>query len=614
MEDDDNSTEGGSSTYSAKEYAKDENFGDSYASQSYASESYASQSYASASQSRSYTSARESVASTHEGSAPHETYAYSSQANEYSARLSESTARLSKYTAENDRLLDEVSSLRLQIREMKNDRRELVRAHHESMSLLAAVSEEKLIEFQSKSQAEASDSKAAQEEALRTVLEMMERDCEERVQELDARLAEVEEEKKRAAMLQSEAARLAEEERENRAEVEEACRLAVEKLVKERESRSVEMKERSVREMELQRELEEMKELASEALRVPDGTGGRRDQAGRNEYEDEASYDDSYDSRRSGGSSYSGQQSDSGYRQQGGHQSPGEYISKRPPIFNNSNKHPSIFLDDNPKTMTRGRRIALGLMNAGWYRPQHKKSWDASGLGLQSAWCHFEHSVLPRYICKKVNGSMPDPIKRSTIMGGEDEDDEDAKVSVYEQSTNGSTVQDVPTNDSFADDASDVDDWLDKPKEKKKGREQKPVSSSRNDWRTTKRIDPNSYMKQKKMGRELIRASPGESTYPTRLYSAFFTPLSQMGSFGIGVGLYFSSLRGIAFITLVAGLINLPNILYFAGEEYSKNQLGVGWALRGSAVCTEMVWVACPGCVKEDFWWNPERIAGKLNC
>jgi hypothetical protein len=467
------------------------------------------------------------------------------------------------------------------------------------MSLLAAVSEEKLTEVQSKSEAEAEASKAAQEEALRTVLEMMERDCEERVQELDARLAEAEEERERAAELQAEAARLAEEERLNRSDVEEACRLAVEKLVKERESRSVEMEERSVREMELQRELEEMQRVVADENRAREERGNRGTEG---DYMEDASYDESYDTPRSGGSSIRGQRS-SDLPQAA------EYVSTRPPVVDNSKqKLPSPFLDDPPSTMTRGRRIALSLQNSSWYRPHHKKSWDASGLGLQSAWCHFEHSVLPRYMVKNLDGSLPPPIDRSHVM---EDDEEDGGVSVYEQSVNGSTVIEDERNNNFINDESDVDDWLDKPKDKKK-KKQKPVSSSRNDWRKQPKYNNNNYPPQRKI-KELTKASPGESTYPTRLYSALFTPLSQMGAFGIGIGLYFSTLLGVSFITLVAGLINLPNIMYFAGDEYSNGQPGVSWSLRGSAVCTEMVWVPCPTCEMVDFLRSPERFAGELD-
>ena len=175
--------------------------------------------------------------------------------DEYASRIRESQGRLDKYTAENDQLLDEVSNLRLQIREMKNDRAELVRAHHESMSLLAQVSEEKLVEFKSKSDQEALESKSAQEEALRTVLEMMEKDCEDRVAELDAELARVEEERERALQLQLEAASKAAEESARKSEVEEAARLAVSKLVQERQARSQEIGYLEEREQKLKEEL-----------------------------------------------------------------------------------------------------------------------------------------------------------------------------------------------------------------------------------------------------------------------------------------------------------------------------------------------------------------------
>jgi len=63
-------------------------------------------------------------------------------------------------------------------------------------------------------------------------------------------------------------------------------------------------------------------------------------------------------------------------------------------------------------------------------------------------------------------------------------------------------------------------------------------------------------------------------------------------------------------ITLIAGCINLPNMLYFAGEEYSASQPGVDFLLKGSAICTEQVWVPCPTCLVDDFDRAKERIAG----
>lgn len=52
-------------------------------------------------------------------------------------------------------------------------------------------------------------------------------------------------------------------------------------------------------------------------------------------------------------------------------------------------------------------------------------------------------------------------------------------------------------------------------------------------------------------------------------------------------GLYFSTLAGLVVICFVAGLINIPNIIYFAGKEYSNSQPGLPFLMKGSAVCTQ---------------------------
>ena len=41
--------------------------------------------------------------------------------SKYESKIRESTTRITKYTTANDRLLDEVSDIRLEMREMKND-------------------------------------------------------------------------------------------------------------------------------------------------------------------------------------------------------------------------------------------------------------------------------------------------------------------------------------------------------------------------------------------------------------------------------------------------------------------------------------------------------------
>lgn len=431
--------------------------------------------------------------------------------DKYANQILESQGRLDKYTAENDHLLDEVSNLRLQIREMKNDRSELVRAHHESMSLLAQVSEEKLIEFKSKSEQEALESKSAQEEALRTVLEMMEKDSEDRIAELDAELARVEDERERAMQLQLEAASKAAEESATKQEVEEAARLAVEKLVEERQARSQEIGHLTEREEQLKHELEKAKKIAE-----MEKIAAVQSAAAIAEIDESA-------------------------------QSTPLVDSKRPPVVSRrgiQTYQESPFLDDPFKEMTFGRRIALKLQKFSCYQPRGQH-WDFNGLGLQSAWAHFEHSVLPRYISKSEVGLK-----------------------------NGSNRADLN---------EDVDDWL--------------YSTGQNKDSQGRKGD-------------LQRAEPGESKLPTKLYSPIFTPLSQMGDFGLGVGLYFSSLRAIALISLIAGLINLPNILYFASEVYSASQPDVNFLLKGSAICTEQVWVPCPTCTIDEYENSRDRIAG----
>ena len=100
---------------------------------------------------------------------------------------------------------------------------------------------------------------------------------------------------------------------------------------------------------------------------------------------------------------------------------------------------------------------------------------------------------------------------------------------------------------------------------------------------------------------KLERAEPGEET-PTELYSPFTTPEPQLIEFGIGVALYFSTLRVMAVILIVAGFISLPNLLYFSGSEYSDGQHDLqATTLAGTAICTLKDWVVCTDCTKDDY-------------
>jgi hypothetical protein len=102
----------------------------------------------------------------------------------------------------------------------------------------------------------------------------------------------------------------------------------------------------------------------------------------------------------------------------------------------------------------------------------------------------------------------------------------------------------------------------------------------------------------------LHRAEPGENSQETELYNPFTTPQSSFIEWGIGVDLYFSSLRALAFVLLVAGIISIPALMYYAGSDYNiqdKQSSDVSFSLLGSAVCTSQEWVVCTDCEAEPF-------------
>lgn len=90
-------------------------------------------------------------------------------------------------------------------------------------------------------------------------------------------------------------------------------------------------------------------------------------------------------------------------------------------------------------------------------------------------------------------------------------------------------------------------------------------------------------------------AVPGEIYYKTRLYNPFTADPSQMADLGIAVGLYFATLRTFAFIMIIAGLMNIPKLFFYAGETYSNSQKGMSWFLKGSAACNVHEFVPCAG-------------------
>jgi len=93
----------------------------------------------------------------------------------------------------------------------------------------------------------------------------------------------------------------------------------------------------------------------------------------------------------------------------------------------------------------------------------------------------------------------------------------------------------------------------------------------------------------------------------TLLYPVWRTPAKMMGEFGIGVGLYFSTLAALAFIMLGAFAINIPAMRYFASTSYTSDaQKSLSMFLRGSSICTDTSFQPCPTCTKNDWNISPQ--------
>jgi hypothetical protein len=197
------------------------------------------------------------------------------------------------------------------------------------------------------------------------------------------------------------------------------------------------------------------------------------------------------------------------------------------------------FLNDRERHMTYGRQIALWLSRfSAWYNPQlvavaQEEEEEEEKPSLAKAWAFFEHVTLPRY-----------------VLPGQ------------EEQMNSKKAGNAHYN-----------------KEKKKKKEEEPKAH-----RSTMERIVHIFARGE---RQLTKAEPGERELATKLYSPITTPLSQMGDFGLGYGLYFSTLRYVAMLAFVAGILNLSSLLYFASDEYDSNhQDGVTALLQGSAICT----------------------------
>ena len=108
-------------------------------------------------------------------------------------------------------------------------------------------------------------------------------------------------------------------------------------------------------------------------------------------------------------------------------------------------------------------------------------------------------------------------------------------------------------------------------------------------------------------GSALIRAPPGEAKF-TELYSTFFTSQSSLSDWGIGMGMYFSTLSSMCIILIFAGLINIANIIYYSSDEYDPGEGRQDFfllnMLQFSAICTDREWVVCNDCDKHKDRWD----------
>lgn len=117
---------------------------------------------------------------------------------------------------------------------------------------------------------------------------------------------------------------------------------------------------------------------------------------------------------------------------------------------------------------------------------------------------------------------------------------------------------------------------------------------------------PRYFVHNKEIHGEYVLAEKGESDEATRLYPVWDTPAKDLGDFGIGIGIYFWTLKCLAYILLLGGIINIPVLEYYSSFAYRQNITdGFNWFLRASAICTNYEWAACPTCTADDWDGRP---------
>ena len=263
------------------------------------------------------------------------------------------------------------------------------------------------------------------------------------------------------------------------------------------------------------------------------------------------------------------------------------------------------FLQDPKEQMTYGRRIALALQHQGWYNVNE---------------CRWRREL--------EESSDEEDDDEDDEDDDEDEDGEKKKDKKEDQKEQAKTEDETKEPDdmdesgrlSRSESKQSILDQLSliETRPPKESRKEYPILAKA--WAyfehsTLPRYiveededdDDDDTKKRAGVPQELSRAEPGEDDDPTLLYDPIKTHISQMGDFGLGMGLYFWTLRSLAILCFLAGVLSLPNMLYYSSDSYSNYQPGVPLLLRGSAVCTDVQFVPCPNCTESDF--QKERFA-----
>ena len=108
--------------------------------------------------------------------------------------------------------------------------------------------------------------------------------------------------------------------------------------------------------------------------------------------------------------------------------------------------------------------------------------------------------------------------------------------------------------------------------------------------------------------RGMSKATPG-TLRETRLYPALCTPQEELGDFGIGIGLYFTTVRALAVIIFIAGIMNIPLMVYYGSETYNPVRHPGDRLLSASAVCLNTYWVPCIDCTELEWEESGDRWA-----